>query len=194
MNNSIVETMKVPAIAGGAVSLFGTPPGLLQIPQNQFISAVALHGIFPLTGAEPFKFDPRDIPNIRNIGVYSALAQYLLPSGQTENSLGFKIEWTAYVSGNLLGVLASIDFTVQNLNEPEAYATFPLFSSPAILADLAAKVALGCNETRLNFTVAPAGGNPPWRFAAYGMPAAFSAAILSLWVKAEVEHTFPLIP
>jgi hypothetical protein len=182
--NSIVETMKGTVVNLVTLSTFGTVPGLITVPAPPLPFAWGVS----VGGTPRLRFDLRDVPNIRSVGMFSNLADGLAP-----RACEIDVSWRAI--DNALNIVGNAMVTISGiypvaLNRMESQSLFREFNSPAARQTLQANIALGATATAL--VVGHAGAQ--WQFEAWSMASAWNAAELSLGIELEVEHTFPLLP
>lgn len=184
----IVETLKAQVIEAAPLMTFGAVPGPITVAPSAFLTLPELTGAASSGSYDATRFDIRDIPAIKQVGVFSAIADGLAPSGSSYNSIGFWLSWIALNDNTHVETLARTYFTAQNLNELSEYDLFNIYSSPGVLNLLRLSIAnYGANNTALSFE---ASGEVGWNFDAYSMDAAWGAATFSLWVNCVVAHTF----
>lgn len=193
--NSIVETMRAPLFDAQSppdLGDFGSIPGVVNIPvSNSPYWFLGASGSDAGGGAAGIGFfDLRDIPMIRDIGIWSNLADGLAPDPEIDRMM---IMWDAVDGlGADMGHIAWVNVPTITLNTQTPYEVFREFTSEASRQRLASFVAAGAAATRL--VMRPGESIVSWPFAAYSMSANWSIAKLQMHVQATVEHTFPLKP
>lgn len=188
--NPIIETMQAQLIEPAAVSSFGTVPGLLTIPGSAFQAAnpqfVGMSGLY--------KFDIRDCPAIKQVAVFSSLADGLAPQKGTDEDgrAAVRVSWRAYDAADVaVATLASFTVYLNTFNAYFEYDAFPIFSSSEVRTAWLDAIQNGAVYTRLDFD--PPLGEQEWTLAAYSMSSGWNAALLSLYAHVVVSHTFPLV-
>lgn len=186
----ITETMKGLLNNPAQLSTLGGVPGKITVPVADFGTTNLFGSSFP--GTTSARFDVRDIPNIKDFGIYASIADGLAPVGNDTpgiagHSLNYYVQWTAWIADTPLPApLVDIALNTQVLNAQFPYSFFQAFQDA--MPSLEAAIQAGADNTRISIVVAE-----DFIFDAYSMAAAWNNSYLALFAQATIEHTFPLI-
>lgn len=190
--NSIVETMRAPVITDEAAVLgdFTTGlPGTVLVPGADMNAVSQLEGAGSSPATPARFFDIRDVPFIREIGVFSSLADGLACAPALPN---ITIAWIAVnAASDEVGHLTQVSVPVYVLNTLSTYELFQYFGGNGVNALMRSAVAAGAVASKLVFQLGES--LPDWPFSAYSVGAAWQAAPFQMYVQATVEHSLPLL-